>query len=297
MLTVERLGAVTLNLHRRKIAILLSATWLIGPERPGYIPLFSSLQAGELIFHAPLSRALKQCIARRMLDYSATLENEPVLHWGLIALADSSAPAPSAMLLARRLWEIRSLPLHLENLARALVNSRSAPTKVEFSPGSVTSRPEWPRLMKAADAIARKESGNNSFGVGRRKWNRIGDSLLALKGTETDAGFADSMARSPGWGDLALLVRLLQESGARPLIMQLPLNGPYLDYLGVSPQARAAFYRRFEAVASRHGVIALDFHEFDGDTLVLRVPGTHPSPKGWILYDRALDSFYHDSLR
>lgn len=297
LLTLQRLGAVTRSLHGRKIAILLSTSWLLGPERPGYAPLFSPLQAGELVFQAPLSRKLKQRIAKRMLGYPATIQEEPILHWGLLALADSGASSPYVVLLVRRLWEIRSIPLQLESLARALVNSRSAPTALEFSSRGEPSPPDWPALMRVADSISRKESGNNSFGVGRRKWRRIGDSLVALKGTQTDAGFADSMSRSPGWGDLELLVQLLQESGARPLIMELPLTGPYLDYLGVSAQARANFYQRFEEVTRRDGITALDFREFDGDTLVLRVPGTHPSPKGWILYDRALDSFYHDSLR
>lgn len=93
------------------------------------------------------------------------------------------------------------------------------------------------------------------------------------------------------------MVRVLRELGAKPLVLSMPIHGSYHDYMGVSVGARGAYYQRLGALMNRYRVPGLDFADHDGDNYFSRDYSAHPSDKGWVYYDRALDAFYHDRLR
>src|SRR4030095_15810336 len=63
------------------------------------------------------------------------------------------------------------------------------------------------------------------------------------------AGFLETLARAHEWNDLELLLRGLRDLGVKPLLLSMPINGPYYDRIGVSPAARAAYYARLRAIA------------------------------------------------
>jgi D-alanine transfer protein len=46
-------------------------------------------------------------------------------------------------------------------------------------------------------------------------------------------------------------------------------------------------------IAKRYNCSLVDFADYDGDTDFLIVPRNHLTPKGWMFYNHALDSFFH----
>src|SRR5262249_8536657 len=57
-----------------------------------------------------------------------------------------------------------------------------------------------------------------------------------------DVAFVDIVAKAHEWSHLDLLLRTLSQLGAKPLLLSPPLNGQYLDRIGIAPQAREGFY-------------------------------------------------------
>ena len=95
------------------------------------------------------------------------------------------------------------------------------------------------------------------------------------------------------WVDLELLLRTLKEIRARPLLISMPMNGPYYDTLGISPAARQEYYKKLHSLTQRYGFELVDFADHDEDPNFLE---PHLTAKGWILFDRVIDDFMHDRV-
>ena len=91
---------------------------------------------------------------------------------------------------------------------------------------------------------------------------------------------------------MALLLRGLRALGADALIIDQPFNGLYSDHGGNSAQARRQFYDKLAGVVSSMGYPLLDLSSHEEDKYFFN-DYNHPSAKGWIFYDHALDDFYH----
>jgi D-alanine transfer protein len=101
------------------------------------------------------------------------------------------------------------------------------------------------------------------------------------------------MARARESIDLNLLLRTLTQLHVRPLILSMPIPGSFWQRWGVSYSARRVHYDRVREIAKRYNCSLVDFADYDGDTDFLIVPRNHLTPKGWMFYNHALDSFFH----
>jgi D-alanine transfer protein len=73
----------------------------------------------------------------------------------------------------------------------------------------------------------------------------------------------------------------------------MPIPGTFWEQCGVSWSSRQAYYNKVRFLARRYNCPVADFADHDGDADFLLVPRNHPSAKGWMFYDRALDDFFH----
>jgi D-alanine transfer protein len=106
-----------------------------------------------------------------------------------------------------------------------------------------------------------------------------------------DAEFRTRVATASEWTDLELLFRILTELRARPLILSMPIDA-YLAP-GVSRPAHEAYYDRMRELARRYHFPLVEFEDHDADPTFLIARREHPTPKGWMYYNRALDNFFH----
>jgi D-alanine transfer protein len=151
--------------------------------------------------------------------------------------------------------------------------------------------------MKQAEQEQARSSANNPFGFDNSYWARNWQALIRPPDRppqSSDAEFSQSVQASPEWTDFDLLLRALRELGAQPLILSLPAHGTYYEYRGVSAEARVSgYYTRLEALGRRYNVQVEDFADHDRDRGFHRDRWSHPSAKGWVYIDQALDAFYH----
>lgn len=298
LIWVQALASLGNEMEGRKVVFSISPQMYFRPmiDPEFYAGNFSELHASSLVFQPRFSPALKRAIARRMLDYPDTLLSRPWLKSNLErltrgALIDDvmnlptipSSAAQNALLRFQDHWDaLTFLPLQ---------GDRS------LEPRRVERTIDWTNLIDAAERQAVLAADNNPFGFYRDYWLEQGERISRERNSWSDEKFLATLDSAREWTDLELLLQGVQELHGRPLILSMPIHGAYYDYIGVSRQARQAYYDRLKAVGARFGVLVIDFDEFDEDRTFLRDPQSHPSEKGWIYMNQMLDAFAHDRIQ
>ena len=88
----------------------------------------------------------------------------------------------------------------------------------------------------------------------------------------------------------------MNELGARPLLLSMPIHGGWYDYCGVTYTARRAYYEKLRGISARYHVPVVDFADHDADRSFCRDPMGHLAPNGLLYYDQVLDGFFHDAI-
>lgn len=294
LIWLQALAAVGTGLHGKKVALCVSPRSFLTPmaDRHAYAGNFSPLHAYETVFSARLGFAVKQAVARRMLQYPATFADDRLLAFALDRLADGSA-------LSRMLY-YASWPLgRLHAVALRLGDHWETLTFVQAQQG-LHSLPRqaaglhWPTLLRQAEGDAARAAGRNPFGFEGRFWSTHAAEIARQKGAYASSGDHGVFAASAEWADLDLLLGLIRQLGGQPLLLSAPMNATYYEYLGIPQPARQAFYERLRALAVRHRVTVTDFADHENDTHFTVDPAAHLSSKGWVYYNRALDAFFRD---
>lgn len=284
LILAQKLGAVGPELKGKQVVLSLSPSWFLTGRVNGktYAGNFSGLQASEVAFAAELSPELRQAMAGRMLDYPETLAEHPLLHFALRHLAVDSAKD-------RTLYHLTMPFGWLDN---ALVRLQD-----HIETGFYIAQ-HGHRLK----APSHRELDFNWQRLTARWSNRTGEYLprriehqanAEAKYAEGDEAFLHTLEHAPEWGDLELLLRVLHELGAKPLVLSVPMNGTFFDAVNVSADARHQYYERLRKLTSAYGVAEVDFEEHEHDKQFFADTYDHPSAKGWIFFDEAMDAFVH----
>ena len=283
LILLQKLAAMGSDLRGKKVAISISPTYFFRQDVPAayYNGNFSLLQAGEIIYSPHLSFGLKRDVARRMLRYPKTLEKSALLAFTLRRLASGSLMDRAVYygtvplgLLENGILRIQD---HCETLLYILKRVWRLPVAVTRSLRTV----DWDGLMADATAQARKHNNSDTGSVGPEKGPEI---------------FVAGQQNAHEWIDFELLLRGLNELGARPLVLSMPIDGKYFDRFGVGRPYRDLYYKRIRGLAEVHHIPLLAFEEHDLDEDFLVAHRDHLTDKGWLYFDKALDDFFHGQL-
>ena len=88
---------------------------------------------------------------------------------------------------------------------------------------------------------------------------------LRLRNTRSDEAFLRTLQKNQEWVDLELLLRELNELGARPLLLSMPIHGGWYDQCGVTYTARRAYYEKLRGISARYHAPVVDFADHDAD--------------------------------
>jgi D-alanine transfer protein len=275
LIILQKLGALGSELRGRKIAISLSASSFLRPAvRPEfYAGNFSLPAANGILFGDAIDLSLKAAIAKRMLQFPDTLAEDGLLELAARCLA-SGRPVDRIILMA--IWplgKLQNLMLDLQDHFEALVyilgGGRTIPNWL---------RPSHPHKVHAPKASDVQDQETESF-----------DAIRPAR----DATFRVRIAAASEWTDLELLFRTLAELKAEPLILSMPIDA--YAARGVSRSAREVYYERMRELAQRYHFPVIEFEQHDADPAFLIAHREHPTPRGWMVYNRALDDFFRKS--
>jgi D-alanine transfer protein len=277
LIILQKLAALGSELRGRKVVISLSPssffTRAVNPD--AYAANFSLPAASGILFGDALDVDLKTEIAKRMLQFPDTLAKSALLQRAAVSLA-SGRPFDRVILTA--LWPLGKLQNtlldlqdHFEVLVYILGGGRGMPRrKLEG-----TSREAWTRRDQTVPTIEPP----------------------GAIGSDRDAVFRARMAVAPEWIDLELLFRTLTELRAQALIISMPIDATFSLTAGVSRSGRRVYYDKMNQLAQQYHFQLIEFEDHDADPAFLIAHREHPTPQGWMHYNRALEDFFNNAKR
>ena len=283
LIVLQKLAGVGSDLRGKKLAISLSPSWFFRQEVPifYYNGNFSLLQAGELIYSEQLSFSLKRQVALRMLQYPDTLKKSVLLGFALKQIAANSSMSRALYYLTLPLGKMENGILQVQDHFETLFFLLKERQALGVRAGRSSIAMNWENLITRAASQTSVQPDKDPEPIGAERGEKA---------------FATRVVSAHEWTDFELLLRGLNELGARPLLLSMPIDGRYCDRFGVGLETRGLYYARVRALAQAYGVPLIDFEEHDEDEDFLAGHHDHLSDKGWVYFDKALDDFFHDRL-
>ncbi len=293
----QQLASLGSELRGKKVVLSLSPGFFLLPmlEKDAYAFNFSRLHSYDLAFSTDLSWETKRIAARRMLQYPATLNKDQFLRNALNALNRNELVDQAQYWLMFPLGRLQTVILRLQDHWATVSYIRSQKNLAAPAP-----KPQAINWKLAADAATQEYvavAKTNEFGIADAYWKTSGAEWLKLEDTLSDEDFVSELSKSAEWTDLDLMLRILKELGAEPLVLSQPIKGTFYNYMGVSAQARAAYYDRLEQSVGSYGYPVQDFRKYDEDLWFSSDWLGHMSAKGWVYFNKAIDDFYHARLK
>jgi D-alanine transfer protein len=283
MIILEKLGGLGTDLRGKRVAISLSPSWFFAPvvNPHSYEGNFSLLAASEMVFGGALDCELKRDIASRMLQFPHTRATTPLLALALERLASSTWLDRVVFYALWPMGKTQNTVLDLQDHFEALVHILR-----EAKPAL----PRHPEMLDWVKLIA--EAGENGATDADKKEEAAGPDDEVIRSGD-DAAFLARMDAAREWIDFELLLRVLSELHARPLLLSMPINGLLFDHGDVSRSAHEAYYKKVRVLAQRYDFPLIEFEDHDNDPAFFDRHKYHLSAKGWMFYNRALDDFFH----
>ena len=296
----QDLAAIGPELRGKKVVFSFTPSMFNEPEVTPlmYAADFSLLHANALIFNTDLSLETKQIAALRMNDYPDTLKNDFLLQFAAQQLNCGCWYGSSIYDLAVPLGQLDTWIIRLQDHWEVFNYIRNHP---QLNP-HVVPKPEqinWPREISQAVTSAKMDSNNNPYGFDNGAWSAYFSETLAhhRKLGSADPGFIQRLNDSEEWTDFDLVLRVLKEMGAQPVILSRPVDGPIWNAMGLSQLGRQAYYIKLQNAVLPYGFPLVDYANHDNDRYFCIDPGCHMNSEGWVYVDQTLDAVFHGSLR
>jgi len=294
----QNLAALGPDLKGKKVVISFTPMLFtsIVLSRYYYAGNYLSLHAYGLIFSPYLSMQLKSAAAQRMLDYPNTLQGDPILRFALKHLADSSIHSRFLYVIIWPLGELQTEVMRLQDHAEVVLYILGH--RINPNVQRVPQRIDWANDLLSARAEQKLQTLSNPYGIEDTVWNhaQIRSMVLPLDPGSGDAGFLQFLKNSKEWPDFKILLGVLRELGAEPLILSRPINVHIWQAQGVSEQAQNIYYIKLNDIVNQYHMPLVDYQQYGTDIYFSIDPGSHSSPEGWVYVDQTLDDFFHGRI-
>jgi D-alanine transfer protein len=291
---LQKVAAVGPDIRGKKVAFSMSPGWFFTEvfDPKWYEGNFSHLQALNLVFSSDLSTSLKRDIAKRMLDYPKTLENQWLLEFTLRRLAGCSPVDRALYALIWPMGRLENLVGRLQDHFEATLHILDEEAKFQEPERRGVRALNWNGLIKRAAQFAVNQTAlrDKRLEVAKKRQKLASAHVTTAAQTQN---LVKMVQHAREWTDLELLLRVFHELGAQPLLLSMPVEDIRLQVYGVSPEVRTAYLRRLDETAARYDTALLDFRDHEKDPTFLVDFLDHLSPQGWLYYNKALDDFYH----
>lgn len=256
---------------------------------------FSRGQAAQLFDGRGVRDSLVRDVGTLLMRYPSALAIDPVLA-SVTRLtrtqASTTERAMSVLMRPALLWD--AAWLRAADLMRAATSPEvpnAAPSAGLTARSLGSERAAWESAIGDAHARWLSTSSTNPYGFPDEMWAKI--VARDARGDHLQYGklFAQQLANPMPWEELTLLLHMLLDAHARPLLVCLPMPGRYMDATGATPDVRSAFYQKLRNLTRIAGVPLIDFASQDLTPGLLADIENHLSPEGWLVVDRAIASF------
>ncbi len=287
---LQKLGGAAEQLAGKKLVLSLSPSFFQSEEVDAkyFEGNSSKLQIKEFLWSDRFSAELKRDVSEEILKYPKVMEGDWTMEFTLRRWAAGSPSDRFLLTLIRPYAALDRMVARLQDHIEAgfALNGMAA------NDGAGRFRPKRGKALRWDDLFRTAEQQSKVLAAKSRK-RPI--KVVRARGT-WDRQFAVKMRKAQEWRDFELVLRLLKEAGAKPLVMSMPLHADVLEAQGVSETGRLAYGERLQEMVRRYGVPLVYFADHESDPVFFVDQNDHIGSKGWWYYNKVLDDFYHDKL-
>ena len=147
---------------------------------------------------------------------------------------------------------------------------------------------DFDKLMLQAEEEGKKSCTNNEFGVYDEYFDKyIQYRFENLKDSETESTYGISKE----YEDLRLFLEVCKKTDLDVLLISMPVNGRWYDYLGFPKDGREVYYNKIREISKAYGAELADFSDKEYEMYFLK-DIMHCGWKGWVYIDEAVYKFY-----
>lgn len=150
---------------------------------------------------------------------------------------------------------------------------------------------EFEYLLEFADNKGKSECTNNEFGIYDDYYNTyIKEEFESKKDILKGLTFS----KNQEYRHLEMFLSTCEQLDICPLIVNVPVNGLWYDYVGVSKESRDEYYKKIQTIVNSHDAKLADFSNYEYEKYFLR-DIMHLGWKGWVRVDEAIYQYYHEN--
>ena len=282
-------AALADKIVNKKVVLIISPQWFTKGHLSGeaYASRFSERLYAEMVKNAKLTYKTKRKIADRvesLLEIGNPDEYKRVLLYNDVYIEKNISPAAVLQL---SIWDsitnAKQKKDLLNNVSELQVNTREE--KI------ISNDIDYKMLLYEAEQAGINACANNDLYINDDYYTAyVKDAYESSKDSQTTLSYLESLE----YDDFELFLTVCYETGISPLIVSVPVNGIWYDWIGFPNEDRQAYYQKIRDVCQAHEVSMLDFSEKEFEHYFLK-DIMHMGWKGWVYLDEAVYRYYLDN--
>lgn len=282
------IGAMANIIPNKKVVLILSPQWFAPSQltSDAYVSRFSERMYVEFLKNPDISHHLKSSVTERLKTLLAAdptqlkrvekYEDIYVTHRPNI-LKYLEMSVYDAFMDIKQMYSLNQ-DINSQNFEK---NSTTS-VKIENI--------RFDELMEKAVEAGKRESTNNEFYIYDEYYNTyVRDWQDAKKDSEINSSYLES----PEYDDFRLFLDICKETEIEPLIVNIPVNGRWYDWIGFPKEEREAYYQKIRSICEDYQVQIADFSDKEYEEYFLK-DIMHLGWKGWVYLDEAVYQFYKE---
>ncbi|MCB6994006.1 D-alanyl-lipoteichoic acid biosynthesis protein DltD [bacterium 210820-DFI.6.37] len=284
------LASIEDGMKKRKAVLILSPQWFTktGVLAPAYASRFSEDNFIAMLQNKKISRETKEYLLSRskklLKGDPKTLERVEKYERVFFDKKASFYDRSYVSLYRKFLKEKRKISIY--TAARMKGVSSYDPDKT-----GTHRTPDWEYYDQVAEKEGKAKAGGNPFYVSDRVYEKkLKPQMEAKKDSEVNSSYAVS----PEYDDLECFLRVCEETGIKPMLVLMPVNGYWYDHVGFPKEERQAYYENIRALAEKYQAELADFGQ-DEYTRYFFLDKVHLGWKGWLAVDESIYRFAEEN--
>ncbi|MBC2279138.1 D-alanyl-lipoteichoic acid biosynthesis protein DltD [Listeria welshimeri] len=282
------------SLKGKKVVVVLSPQWFgpRGVSDPSFGANFSPLHAYKFALENTKNTPERIYAAKRLLSFQV-VQSDDTLKKLLENIITPGPNKPHNVKLTRIAGNIELKMLERKDDLESKVITGSKQNRVDKGIKALPDQLDYNQLDELAKNIGEKSTQGNPFNVkGHYYEKKIKPVQEKMKNTRQSLRYD----KSPEYGDLQLLMDAFKKAGADVIFINPPINGKWIDYIGMNKQGLKNYYAKTKKQIESQGFKYFSLEQYQNDPYYLE-DTIHLSWRGWVQIDKVLADFVKEPVQ
>lgn len=229
-----------------------------------------------------------------IIDYQSPLENDVTITEISENKKNTSVKLTVENILAKAETNLKNAFFKLKD-KNALINSLKINTNITNNTDNNTNNTkqieeetiDFEKMMENAEQQGKESSTNNQFYAYDEYFNKYMKKDYMRYKKNYYKGYINN---SPEFSDLQLFIDLAKVLDIEVMLVSVPMNAYWYDYIGYDKNQRKAYYERIRTIAGENNLNLADFSDKEYEKYFLK-DIMHLGWKGWVYLDEAIYNF------